>query len=215
MNKEKGGSKFRGISARAQVNHKLLFFLIFILVAAAIAVVAFILFGGNKDKSGFYADSDGDGIINGNDPDANGDGIMENFGGSGGSGGGGSSGSGGSPTVAPGGDIDNDGIPNINDPDIDGDGIPNGNDPDPDGDGIIENPPVNPPSGNDTTPTIDEQSCENFRASRGMDGGYFSLIFTESGCSALASQTCNYGDAFLANYIWNENLKCCVWKCSF
>jgi len=234
MDRTKIGGDFKEISDKAGINRKLLFFLISAFIVIAIVIVIFIFL--KPGQASDFKDSDGDGIIDRDDPDANGDGIIDNFGGSGGSSGGG----GGSPSINPSGDIDNDGIPNINDPDIDGDGIPNGNDPDVDGDGIPDNPPITPPNNdtidnsttlpitppdnntiidNSTTPpentTIDEGSCDNYRSSMNMDQYYFNIDFSSSECFALAVDSCNYGDAFLNSYFWNENLKCCVWKCTF
>ena len=222
-------------SDNSSKKRKLIFLSICAVVAAAVIVI-FILLSGNAKGFDFYGDSDKDGIINGNDPDANGDGIIDNFGGSGGGGGGGSGG-GGYLNINPTGDIDNDGIPNIDDPDIDGDGIPNGSDPDIDGDGVPDNPPIIPPD-NDTIidnssippimpPSNDtiidnssiippgNESCDNFRSSMNMDNSYFSVDFSQSACFNLADASCNYGDAFTDNYFWNNALKCCVWRCTF
>jgi len=200
MDKAKRGDELKKIfiSKGGQTHRKLILFLtVGFVVVAVMGIIAFILLRENP-KADFYDDDDGDGIINGNDPDPDGDGIMENFGGSGG--GGGSSGGGSSGSTNPSGDIDNDGTPNVNDSDMDGDEIPNGNDPDP---------------GGNETEQIDEQSCENFRLSRNMDESYFSLNFSQTDCYDLATSTCEYGDSFLTNYIWNDHLKCCVWDCTF
>ena len=68
-------------------------------------------------------DVDGDGILNGNDPDIDGDGVVDQFG----------------SVIGNGlGDIDGDGLLDINDGDIDGDGILNGDDPDVGGDGVVD-----------------------------------------------------------------------------
>jgi hypothetical protein len=85
--------------------------------------------GGDADGDG--GDADGDGIPDDRDPDADGDGVLDD----------------------PNGDSDGDGIPDGNDPDADGDGVlddpngdsdgdgvPDGQDPDADGDGILDDP---------------------------------------------------------------------------
>ena len=76
------------------------------------------------DENSDYADEDGDGIYDINDPDVDGDGNLDQF-----------------ENILKDkedGDIDGDNINNINDGDIDGDGILNGHDPDVDGDGILD-----------------------------------------------------------------------------
>ncbi|MGY4884827.1 MAG: hypothetical protein ACP5NZ_04590 [Nanobdellota archaeon] len=100
------------------------------------------------------ADIDGDGILNGDDPDFDGDGNLD------------------APfDINPNGDHDSDGTINsldgdyINSGDIDGDGIPNGDDPDFDGDDALEGYY----SGIDPNGDIDGDGTPNIR-DRDMDG---------------------------------------------
>jgi len=78
-----------------------------------------------------FLDADGDGILNINDPDYNGDGIMDYP----------------YDLIDPNGDIDGDGILNINDEDMDGEGILNGHDPDFDGDNTMDQFTIVTPNG--------------------------------------------------------------------
>ena len=88
-------------------------------------------------------DNDDDGILNDNDPDVDGDGELDQFENS--------------IWDDPNGDIDGDGIPNIDDPDIDGDGILNGEDPDVDGDGFQDQINVTEPDMDDDNDGILDQ----------------------------------------------------------
>jgi len=175
----------------------------------------------------FYGDTDNDGILNRDDPDVNGDGIVDNS----------------LVPVSPEedtdedgnldindgdidgdlvnnaddpdvngddvvdnplvqdpvGDIDGDGIPNIDDPDIDGDGIPNGDDGDIDGDGVEEE--------------INAQMCNGIRINNKFDNDFFAPDFNWNDCSGFAEDSCEHEGLFLWRNLWTQQFGCCTWDC--
>ena len=165
-------------------------------------------------------DIDGDGILNGDDPDWDGDGYLD------------------SPyDIDPNGDLDIDTIPNqldadyINNSDIDGDGILNGDDPDWDGDNVMDGQYFGiDPNGdmdNDGIPNIDDDDMDNDGIKNGDDIDFDNNGSSDGRYSAISSDpnwdigTCTYVEnseddcsdgimihSLIASWIWSpENIQ--------
>jgi len=176
----------------------------------------------------FNGDDDHDGIPNRDDPDMNGDGIVDNS----------------RVILSPKIDTDGDGISDINDPDIDGDGINNSNDPDVNGDGVMDNFFGIPPNGdidNDGVPNINDsdmdgdginngndpdidnngnndqqinaESCNEIRIINNMSDSLFDLNFNDQDCVGFSTDICQQRGQGMTIYMWNQRFGCCVWDC--